>query len=93
MQDSGFLSNDDLERAFHRQSDIANGLNPLFRELFRENLDRDASVELRVASAVNFSHTAFSNWRDDLVGAEARSGFECHFRRVSVTEIVGVYRT
>ena len=47
-------------------------------EFFGKNFDRDVALELRVARAIDLAHTAFSDWRDDLVGAEARSGGERH---------------
>ena len=42
-------------------------------KLFRQSLDRDMAVELRVASPVDFAHTALPDGRDNLVNAELRS--------------------
>ena len=42
----------------------------------REDLDRDVAVELRVPRAVDLSHPARAQRREDLVGAEAGAGDE-----------------
>ena len=50
-------------------------LHPLFvlRELFGKDFDRDFAPELRVASAVDLTHPALPDGRDDLVSTELRS--------------------
>ena len=45
-------------------------------ELIRQNLDRDLAIELGVASAVDFAHSALADGRDDLVRAELSSRFQ-----------------
>ncbi len=43
-------------------------------QLRREDFDGDLPVELRVARAVDLAHPARAERREDLVGAELRSG-------------------
>jgi hypothetical protein len=44
------------------------------RERRRENLDRDGAIEPRIAGAIDFTHTACADERDNFINAEARAG-------------------
>jgi hypothetical protein len=46
------------------------------REGWRQDFDRDEALEARVARLVHLAHPARAEARDDLVGAETRSGRE-----------------
>ncbi len=48
-------------------------------ELRRQHLDRDVAPETRVPRTVHLAHAPRTDWGDDLVGAQARTGRECHF--------------
>ena len=50
-----------------------------FKELFRQYLHRDVSIEARVPRPVDLSHPARAERREDLVRAEPRAGGERHF--------------
>ena len=39
-----------------------------------KNLQRDVTVQFRVASAIDLAHASGAQWRDDLVGANACTG-------------------
>jgi len=43
-------------------------------ELFRQNLDRDFTTELRITRAVDFTHAAFANGFEYLVMGELVTG-------------------
>src|SRR5512135_1597628 len=49
-----------------------------FQESFRQDLDRDLSIEARVPRPVDLSHSSRPEGREDLVRAELRSGRERH---------------
>ena len=44
-----------------------------------KHLDRDIAPELRIARAIDLSHSAHTEERKNLVGAEAGAGGECHW--------------
>ena len=46
------------------------------RERLGQDLDRDVSVQLRVARSIHLAHPAFANLRDDFVDAETGAGGE-----------------
>ncbi len=46
----------------------------VLRESFRQNFDRDVTLELRIASAINLALYASTDEREDLVGAETCAG-------------------
>ena len=48
------------------------------REQRRENLDRDRTIEPRVAGPVDLAHTAGADEREHFVGAEADAGCQGH---------------
>ena len=48
------------------------------RELRREDLDRDVAAEAGVAGAIDLSHPARADRREDLEGPELGAGGECH---------------
>jgi uncharacterized protein len=56
---------------------------PAVREVGRENLDGDDSLQPRVAGAIDLSHAAGAERREDLVRAQAGSGRKSHGRRLS----------
>ena len=45
----------------------------------RQHLDRDLAFQVRVRGAIDLAHAACAEQGDDLVGAEARTGSECHW--------------
>ena len=51
----------------------------------RQDLDRHVPVELLIPSPVHLSHAARADRRKDFVGAEARTGRECHGMAVPST--------
>src|SRR5207244_1874276 len=50
----------------------------VLRERFREDLDRDLALQVRVVSAVDLAHAAGAERAADLVGAETGSGWQRH---------------
>src|SRR5215831_19125539 len=46
--------------------------------MIREDLDRDSSIQASVTSAVDFSHPARAQRREDLVRAKSRAGSKSH---------------
>ena len=44
----------------------------------RQDFERDVTIQFRVAGAVNHTHPAFANLRNDFVGAESGSRGEAH---------------
>ena len=52
------------------------------RECVGEDLDRDVSVQLRVAGPIDLPHPAFADRRDDFVGTEAGARSEGHVLRI-----------
>src|SRR4051812_41599786 len=52
-------------------------LRPI-REIDRENLYRDVSVQLRIPRAIDLAHAAGTERRDDFIGAEAGAGNQRH---------------
>ena len=48
------------------------------RESVGKNLQRNITIQFRVACAVDLAHPAGAEHRDDFIGAEARSGGEGH---------------
>src|SRR5262245_37235759 len=59
------------------------------RELWRQDLDRDAAIEPRVARLVDLAHAARAQGREDLVRTEPETGAEGHrahtdYRRVTM---------
>ena len=46
------------------------------RELFWQNLQGDVTIQLDVVRAIDLSHSACAQRREDLVGAEASAGGE-----------------
>jgi hypothetical protein len=44
----------------------------------RQNLQRDVTIELRIARAVDLTHAACTNGGDDFVWSEATAGTERH---------------
>src|SRR6185369_16231315 len=59
-----------------REAGEVNGVERIFR---RENLDRHAPIQPRVARRVNLPHSACAERRQDFVGAEAAPGWKSHF--------------
>ncbi len=47
-------------------------------QLRRQDFDRDCAIEARVAGAIDLSHAAGADRRDDFVGTEPRSAGESH---------------
>ena len=45
------------------------------RKMGGKNLDSDSTIESGVFGLVNLAHSAGANERNDLVGAQARTGF------------------
>ena len=54
------------------------------REELGKDLQRDVTIELRVARTIDLTHAARAECRDDLVGAEARTGGQRHESRLIV---------
>ena len=54
----------------------------IMRERFGQDLDRDVTIQLRVARAEDLPHAAFADRRDDFVDAEARAGSEAQVAAV-----------
>jgi hypothetical protein len=52
----------------------------------REHLDRDRSVEPRVASFVDFAHAARAERGEDLVGTEANTGRQRHIVQLILSQ-------
>jgi len=50
----------------------------VFGQFRREHFDRDRAIEARVAGAIDLSHAAGADRRDDFVGTEPRSAGESH---------------
>src|SRR6187402_194893 len=50
------------------------------RDGFRKNLDRDVSIESRIARAIDLSHPAGPKRAQDFVSSEAAAGRERHWR-------------
>jgi hypothetical protein len=56
------------------------------REMLWQDLDRDVAIQLRVAGAIDLSHPARAQRRQNLVRAEASSGRQRHEPRFKVPE-------
>ena len=54
-------------------------------ERVRQNLDRDLASQLRVARAIHLAHAAGTEYRDDLIRAEARAEGQGHGGAVEYT--------
>ena len=50
------------------------------RERFRQDLQRDITIQPRVAGAIHLAHAASADFGGDFVGAEARAGSQGHGR-------------
>ena len=48
------------------------------REHLGQDLDRDVTIELRVARAIDLAHAAGAEGREDFVRAESCAGLQCH---------------
>jgi hypothetical protein len=48
------------------------------RDFFRQDLDRDVTLQHRVGRAVDLSHSTRPDRGGDLVGTEPRAGFQGH---------------
>jgi hypothetical protein len=59
----------------------------VIRKLLRKNLDGDRAVQTRVARAVHLSHSARSEWRNNLVWPESSAGGQCHSGQIIPAEI------
>src|SRR5712691_1461272 len=70
---------DRLRFAF--ESDLQLRVGP---ELRRENFDRHIAIEARVAGAINLSHAASAEGRDDLVRPKPRTRCNLHGKRLGL---------
>ena len=79
------LAADVVERADVRMGELARSSSPPARsagglgrgrQMLRQDLDRHGPLEARVARLVDLSHPARADRREDLVGAEPRTGGE-----------------
>ena len=57
------------------------------RQVAGQDLDRDVAPEARVAGAVDLSHAARTEGRDDLVRTETHAGTECHASPLSLPSL------
>ncbi len=53
-------------------------------ELLGKSFDRDVAVELGISSAVDLTHSAFADRRDDFIRPEAGSGSERHWENLAL---------
>jgi hypothetical protein len=45
---------------------------------FRQNLDCNVAIQVRIAGAIHFAHTARAEGGEDFVRPEASTGLQCH---------------
>jgi hypothetical protein len=55
------------------------------RERVRQHLDRDVTLQPRVACTIHLAHSARAEQGNDVVGAEARAGAQGHLTTISAT--------
>ena len=87
-EEPGISSNEWMDatiRVIQRGEQLRFPLEPLsplftFKELFRQDLDRDISREARVLRLVDLPHPSRADLAEDLVRAELRAGGERHRR-------------
>jgi hypothetical protein len=55
---------------------------------WRQDLDRDVTIQLRVMRPVDLAHATSANQRDNLVWAEASAGSESHGKWLGLEDAV-----
>ena len=81
-------------RVVQRSQDLGFALEPrearrIGRHRRRQDLDRYVTFELAVSGAIDLAHSAFADFRDDFVGAEAGAGREGHVGGLSIRSNAG----